>query len=439
MRVASVPRRHAYTRHIGWPGDGVTRIATPDATYRASDLVDACWVREHRDDFDCMHAHFGFGDVGLDALQAWLEALAEVGRPLVHTVHDLENPHHAGQDHHRRQLDLLVPAAAEVVTLTGCAADRVEHRWGRRPVVLPHPHIVELERVGRPGPPADPLVVGVHLKDLRAAIHGPELWEPLAEVIAADDRYRLRIDVYPAAVERDPAARRCLDELATRLDVDVALRPYGSDGDFEDYLRSIDVAVLPYRWGTHSGWAEACLDVGTQVVAPAHTCIPDQHERFHAADLDAPTLREELCRLLDRCWDRRRQPPVTQAWRTAQRRAARRRARRHLRAGHGVTAAERRTAGTTWPPTRTIVLSATPRTGSTLACDVLAGTEQLGYPKEPFAEVAVPACAGAWEVPPLDQDLERYLRAAFTNGTTPNGICRGQGDVGGRRPAGPCG
>lgn len=88
-----------------------------------------------------------------------------------------------------------------------------------------------------------------------------------------------------------------------------------------------------------------------------------------------------------------------------------------------VTAAERRTAGSTWPPARTIVLCATPRTGSTLACDVLAGTEQLGYPKEPFAEVAVPACAEAWGVPTLEADPSRYLQAALTNGTTPNGIC----------------
>lgn len=88
-----------------------------------------------------------------------------------------------------------------------------------------------------------------------------------------------------------------------------------------------------------------------------------------------------------------------------------------------MSAAERRERGTTWPPSRTIVLCATPRTGSTLACDVLAGTDRLGYPKEPFAEVAVPACAQAWGVPPLDRDPDRYVRAAFTNGTTPNGIC----------------
>lgn len=319
MRVASVPRRHAYTRHIGWPGDGVERIATPDATYRASDLVDAGWVRAHADDFDCMHTHFGFGDVGLAAMQEWLAALAEAGRPLVHTVHDLENPHQPDQGHHRRQLDLLVPAADALITLTGCAADRVEQTWGRRPTVLAHPHIVSLDRIGAPRTRPTPLVVGMHLKDLRAAVHGPELWEAVAAAVGADERFRLRIDVYPAAVERSPGARRALDRLVDEHAVELRLRPYGPDDDFEDYIAGIDVALLPYRWGTHSGWAEACLDVGTQVVAPASTCVPDQHPGIHAVDLDAPGRRDALAEVLDRCWARRADQPMTREWRVRQR------------------------------------------------------------------------------------------------------------------------
>lgn len=97
------------------------------------------------------------------------------------------------------------------------------------------------------------------------------------------------------------------------------LRPYGTDDDFEGYVRSVDVAVLPYRWGTHSGWAEACLDVGTQVVAPQRTCIPDQHPRIHAADLASDQLHDELRQVLDRCWAARDEPPVSKGWRTTQR------------------------------------------------------------------------------------------------------------------------
>jgi trehalose 2-sulfotransferase len=88
-----------------------------------------------------------------------------------------------------------------------------------------------------------------------------------------------------------------------------------------------------------------------------------------------------------------------------------------------VSGAERRVAGTTWPPSRTIVLCATQRTGSTLACDVLTATDRLGYPKEPFAAAAIGPCARAWGVPPPDEDPGAYLRAAVTNGTSPNGIC----------------
>lgn len=320
MRVASVPRRHVYTRHIGWPGDGVERIATPDATYRASDLVDAAWVRAHRDDFDCMHTHFGFGDVGLGPMQDWLDALAEEDRPLVHTVHDIENPHRSDQHHLHGQLDLLVPAAAAVITLTEQAADRVERCWGRRPVVLAHPHVVELQRVGRRRPPKEQLVVGVHLKDLRAAVHGPALWNAVADVVGEDGRFRLRVDAYPAAVERHADAAEHLDRLRRRPGVEVVLAPYGTDEEFEAYVRSVDVALLPYRWGTHSGWAEACLDVGTQVIAPDRTCIPAQHPSIHGADLDAADPRPQLRAALEACWQHRDRPPLTQELRARQRR-----------------------------------------------------------------------------------------------------------------------
>lgn len=321
MRVASVPRRHAYTRHIGWPGDGVERIATPDATYRASDLLDPDWVRRNRDRFECVHTHFGFGDVDLVTLRAWRDALREVGRPHVHTVHDLANPHRVDQEHHRRQLDLLVGEADALITLTDCAADEVLATWGRRPRVLPHPHIVELDRIGLPRERRRPQVVGVHLKDLRASLHGPELCEVLARVLDPDDRFVLRIDVYPAAIDRHADVGRRLQDLARRPGVELRLRPYGPDDDFEDYVRAVDVAVLPYRWGTHSGWAEACLDVGTQVIAPTSTCIPDQHESILAVDLDAEDVAVRLRACLDRCATHRGPGPWTREARTEQRRA----------------------------------------------------------------------------------------------------------------------
>ena len=63
-----------------------------------------------------------------------------------------------------------------------------------------------------------------------------------------------------------------------------------------EYLNTaIDVSVLPYRFGTHSGWLEACFDLGTAVVAPScgfyaqqRPCVIYRHDEAgleHAASL----------------------------------------------------------------------------------------------------------------------------------------------------------
>ena len=41
-----------------------------------------------------------------------------------------------------------------------------------------------------------------------------------------------------------------------------------TDDELWDYLSSLDLCVLPYRFGTHSGWLEACVDLGTGVLVP---------------------------------------------------------------------------------------------------------------------------------------------------------------------------
>ena len=35
--------------------------------------------------------------------------------------------------------------------------------------------------------------------------------------------------------------------------------------------------MLPYRFGTHSGWLEACVDLGTGVLVPVTGHYADQH------------------------------------------------------------------------------------------------------------------------------------------------------------------
>ena len=48
------------------------------------------------------------------------------------------------------------------------------------------------------------------------------------------------------------------------------------DLDLDRYLRRAHVSVLPYRWGTHSGWLELARDLGTRIVAPDCGYYTDQ-------------------------------------------------------------------------------------------------------------------------------------------------------------------
>ncbi|MGN6613238.1 MAG: PaaI family thioesterase, partial [Angustibacter sp.] len=57
-------------------------------------------------------------------------------------------------------------------------------------------------------------------------------------------------------------------DLAHRGLVDLHVHDYFTDEELWAYLQGLDVSVLPYRFGTHSGWLEACHDLGTWVVAP---------------------------------------------------------------------------------------------------------------------------------------------------------------------------
>jgi glycosyltransferase involved in cell wall biosynthesis len=66
----------------------------------------------------------------------------------------------------------------------------------------------------------------------------------------------------------DAALMRYLDEAVAQGHVDLRVHDFMSDDELWDYLESLDVSVLPYRFGTHSGWLEACRDLGTAVVAP---------------------------------------------------------------------------------------------------------------------------------------------------------------------------
>ncbi len=288
LTVASVPAGHVYVRHLSPVGGSaaVVRLADPDPHRPGRSTVSKWWppvmlqpewVREH--DVDVFHLQFGFDACSPEQLAELVAALRERGTPYVHTVHDLRNPHHESRAAHDAQLDVLLPAADAIVTLTPGAAAEIARRWGRQATVLPHPHVVELdtaariraqrERRTRPG-----FRIGLHVKSLRASMDPLRLLPTLVATARSLPGAVLQVNAHRDVLEDDGARydARLADLLrrhAEAGELELEVHDFLPDDDLWRYLASLDVSVLPYRFGTHSGWLEACRDLGTTVVAPS--------------------------------------------------------------------------------------------------------------------------------------------------------------------------
>ncbi len=284
MRVASVPASHVYVRHLSQPdgGDGVVRLADPvPADGRTVPggwwpplMLEPGWVSDNHDRFDVFHIHFGFDAVGAEVLEQVMHELKVHHKPLVYTVHDLRNPHHREPDVHEEQLDVLLAAAHSVITLTPGAAGAIRRRWNRSAHVLPHPHVLDVASIKRPRETGERFVVGVHAKSLRANMDPLPVIDALAAALAELPDAVLQVDVHdeifhPGNHWFAPDIGDAIVSRARPGRVEVRVHPYFTDAQLWDYLGALDVSVLAYRFGTHSGWLEACYDLGTAVIAPS--------------------------------------------------------------------------------------------------------------------------------------------------------------------------
>ncbi len=261
-------------------------------------MLTSAWVHEHAHEFDLMHIHFGFDAVSPQDLTELVTALRAHAKPLVLTVHDLRNPHHRTVQMHDAQLGVLVGAADHLITLTSGAASVIAERWGRTATVLPHPHVAPRSWIERPRSRNSAFVVGLHAKSLRANMDPATDLDAVLAAFTTMPGAVLRVDVHtdvmsPGFPRHDPAFSAHLRDLEDRGRIDLRVHDYFTDEQLWEYLQGLDASVLPYRFGTHSGWLEACHDLGTWVIAPDCGFYAEQHP-VHSYRADGPQRSASL-------------------------------------------------------------------------------------------------------------------------------------------------
>ena len=280
ITVETLPGRGLYVRHLANP-EGVDAVHRPTVGWAGGPsrggAFTTAWLRARLPQTDVVHV------VGLrpgqhpDDVRAAIDLTRASGTPLVVTGYNLGAPHSAEAARLGEQLDLLVPAADAVLTLTDTAAAEMRRRWDVEAVVLPHPHVVNFVRMRQERPVPPPagrgrLRVGTHLGSLRGGPEQLELVTALAEAVARTPRADLVVHAHRTvqdvgtlhfATERLRALQDVVRSAGGRL----VLHDRLSDDQLWDHLASLDVSVVPDRLaGSHSIWPEACADLGTWAV-----------------------------------------------------------------------------------------------------------------------------------------------------------------------------
>lgn len=321
IRVASVPTDHPYVAHLQ-PVDGpsvvdgepVEVIRLPDPPVFGDDgttrwwpprVLDPAWIRQHCDEFDVLHVHFGFESFTPDHLRRVVATAHDEGKAVVVTVHDLRNPHIADESAQLERLDALVPDADALVTLTEGAAAAIEERWGCRAHVIPHPHVVPLNRLAarREGCIDARPRVGLHLKSLRTnvdavgALRGIELAAGRAEIAPVVTIHGEMLD--PSDRRHDPKMLALAQRLEREGVIEIVAHAPMDDEELFAHVGSLDVSVIANVWGTHSGWIEMCHDLGVRVVAPRIGFYAEQHSPVLYDLADGPGARIDPQRLAE--------------------------------------------------------------------------------------------------------------------------------------------
>jgi glycosyltransferase involved in cell wall biosynthesis len=285
MRVASVPSGHPYVQRVTAAPD-VVPLPDPPVPGAPPDVwwppvaLDPAWITAHRDAIDILHIHFGTESFRTGHLTSCIRTAQRLGCPVVYTAHDLTHPQLVSQDAYEAQLDELMHEADAIVTLTPGAADEIRRRWRVIAEVIPHPSLLARDAVIPVARTSADIRVGTFLKDLRPNIDGPATVRALLAAVG-----QLRQAGVPAVAEvrmhhevRDGAAR----EEVRRLCAEVENASYleharQSDHELAISLSRLDACVLPYGYGTHSGWLELCWDLGVPAAVPDVGYYHEQH------------------------------------------------------------------------------------------------------------------------------------------------------------------
>ncbi|MGB3733869.1 MAG: hypothetical protein WA964_02855 [Ilumatobacter sp.] len=249
------------------------KVAHLPGTHPYVDAIDPAALRR-RDDWntdelsavgaDLVHVHFGFEHLDRTRLANWIESVRARRIGLVHTVHDIDNPHLVDQRQHHERAALLIESADIVTTLTHDAAAVIRQRWNRTPEVVAHPPLARVRPRVVKVDPRPLLWLGTLRPNIDRAIVRQIVDTPAASVDVV-----IRTQGWDAA-GADLQTALLQASASNRIALSIIERP--TDQQLADLIGAAGALILPYGWGTHSGLVELATALGVPAVTTSSGC-----------------------------------------------------------------------------------------------------------------------------------------------------------------------
>jgi hypothetical protein len=269
LRVAHLPATTPYARKLAPAGISVANRAD-EASELPIDLTFAALADGGSADFEILHVHSVEFASEAEISRA-VEGCRARRQGFVATVHDLSPAYESPDSSFETKVDLVCTQASSVITLTTGAAERLRRtfagrRWLERVTVIPHGWVIPAGSVQHHARAADqPVRYGL----LGVFRPNRDVWTAIVNWYYALQGEQATLTLFTRAFEprrlHDPALRAAeiLEFAHARQPrVRIVVRPHPTDADVASFMREIDVLLLPYTSGSHSGQLELAFDAG---------------------------------------------------------------------------------------------------------------------------------------------------------------------------------
>ena len=274
LRILHIPGRTPYARKLRGDTFSIINETTSNGVAVPRDASFE-WVRRQAtlDFFDVLHIQ-SLELAELPAIEEVLQRAASKGKGIVITIHDAGPLFPDDGDAFAKGINLACKFAKGVVTLTDCARQEISSRFGLSSAnisIIPHGSVLPISHhlwtrksvrnqffslgmFGGVRPNRSFLTATVN------ALYGLE-----SEVVRVKILSR---GLNPIELEYGSEGLQLAFLAASDPRLSFKLSPFPDDDEIADFVSSLDVLVLPYLFGTHSGQLELAMDLGVRVIAP---------------------------------------------------------------------------------------------------------------------------------------------------------------------------